>query len=168
MPAKFPHSDQPDPVLFDGYTMDAVDEQIVACLREDGRMSNLELAQRTGVSEKNVRQRLRRLEELKIARVALMLDLRADGFEFIAPVGIKVKGRAPHEVGADIAKIPAVSIVILATGAHDLEIQVLATSLEELDALLNETISAIPGVEQVTPALSTRISKHEYQWVPFS
>lgn len=145
-----------------------VDEQIIALLRADGLMSNLELARQTGVSERGIGRRLRRLEEEKLAKVVLMLDLAADGYDFLAAVGIKVRGRSPRDVGDDIARIEQVQIVILVAGAYDLEIQILSKSLDELTGLLNDQIANIEGVMTVAPSLATRISKHEYQWVPFT
>jgi len=43
--------------------LDALDKKIFELLAENGRMSNLELAGHVGVSEKTVRQRIRRLIE---------------------------------------------------------------------------------------------------------
>ena len=76
----------------------ATDEKIIALLREDGQMANLELARQIGISERSVGRHMRRLEEEKLARVVLMLDLEADGYELLAAVGIKVKGRPPQDV----------------------------------------------------------------------
>lgn len=145
-----------------------IDEQIIALLRADGLMSNLELARRIGVSERSVARHLRRLDEEKLAKVVLMLDLAADGYDFLAAVGIKVKGRPPEDVADDIALIEEVQIVILVAGEYDLEIQVLARSLGELTAVLEDRIGRIEGVMAMAPGIATRISKHEYQWVPFT
>lgn len=146
----------------------AVDEKIIALLREDGQMSNLDIARHIGISERSVGRHMRRLEEEKLARVVLMLDIAADGYEFLAAVGIKVKGRLPEEVADDIAQIEQVQIVILVAGAYDLEIQVLARSMAELTEVLEDRIAMVEGVKAVTPSLATRIAKHEYQWVPFT
>lgn len=146
----------------------ATDERIIALLREDGQMSNLEIARQIGISERSVGRHMRRLEEEKLARVVLMLDLAADGYEFLAAVGIKVKGRLPEDVADDIAQIEQVQIVILVAGSYDLEIQVLARSMAELTGVLQDRIAMVEGVKTVAPSLATRISKHEYQWVPFT
>ncbi len=146
----------------------ATDEKIIALLREDGQMANLELARQIGISERSVGRHMRRLEEEKLARVVLMLDLEADGYELLAAVGIKVKGRPPQDVADDIALIEQVQIVILVAGAYDLEIQVLARTMAELTHVLEDRIAGVEGVKAVAPSLATRISKHEYQWVPFT
>lgn len=145
-----------------------VDEQIVALLRSDGLMSNLELARRLGISERSVARHMKRLDEEDLARVVMMLDLAADGYEFLCAVGIKVQGRSPEEVASDLALVDAVQIVILVAGEFDLEIQVLARSLRELTAVLDQRIARIEGVQAVVPSLATDIAKHEYQWVPFT
>ncbi|BBC79108.1 MAG: Lrp/AsnC family transcriptional regulator [Acetobacter orientalis] len=48
--------------------LDAVDLRIVAELQEDGRMTNVELARRVGISAPPCLRRVRRLEELGVVR----------------------------------------------------------------------------------------------------
>ncbi|NHO29473.1 winged helix-turn-helix transcriptional regulator [Acetobacter farinalis] len=48
--------------------LDAVDLRIVAELQEDGRMTNVELARRVGISAPPCLRRVRRLEELGVLR----------------------------------------------------------------------------------------------------
>lgn len=86
----------------------------------------------------------------------------------LAAVGIKVKGRAPREVGTDIARIEQVRVVTLTVGAYDLELQVLARNLDELTGLLNEQIARIDGVLTVVPSLARQILKHEYDGMSFA
>ena len=45
---------------------------------------------------------------------------------------------------------------------------VLARSMAELTGVLQDRIAMVEGVKTVAPSLATRISKHEYQWVPFT
>lgn len=46
--------------------LDAIDRQIVAELQRDGRMTNVELARRTGISAPPCLRRVRRLEEVGV------------------------------------------------------------------------------------------------------
>jgi Lrp/AsnC family transcriptional regulator, regulator for asnA, asnC and gidA len=151
----------PAPVL------DRVDECIIANLRRDGRMSNRDLARAAGVNEATIRARVRRLETSAAMRVVAMVDLQAAGFDFVAPVGIQVRGRAVAEVGAELEKIPQVMTVAVVIGPQDLEIQVVARDLAELANTLTEVIAKIPGVGRITPGLALQILKYESTWVPF-
>ncbi|OYW08502.1 MAG: AsnC family transcriptional regulator, partial [Rhodospirillales bacterium 12-71-4] len=55
-------TDQPDPDI------DDVDRQILAELQADGRMTNVELARRVGLSAPPCLRRVRRLEEQGVIR----------------------------------------------------------------------------------------------------
>lgn len=155
----------PSPVPANGF--DEYDEAIIAHLRRDGRMSNRDLAGLVGLNEATVRTRIRRLEAGNSMRVVAVVDLVAMGFKFIAPVGIQVKGRPAEDVGADLAKLEQVVTVSAAIGLQDLEIQLVAREMEELDELLTQTIPAIPGVARVEGCLAMHIAKYESPWVPF-
>ncbi|WP_238475200.1 Lrp/AsnC family transcriptional regulator [Sphingomonas cavernae] len=148
------------------YRTDEVDEQIIAALRKNGRVANRDLARDMGVNEATVRTRLRRLEDANMLRVVAMRDLAAMGFEYLAPVGVQVKGRSVADVGADIAKIERVITVNVAIGTHDLEVQVVAESLDEMQHLLTSVIAKIEGVERLFPSLALRVFKYNPEWAP--
>jgi Lrp/AsnC family transcriptional regulator for asnA, asnC and gidA len=147
--------------------LDRVDDCIIEHMRRDGRISNRDLARAAGVNEATVRARIRRLEASEMMRVVAMVDLQAAGFNFVAPVGIQVRGRAVSEVGADLADIPQVMTVAVVIGPQDLEVQVVARDLAELATTLTEKIAKIEGVGRITPGLALQILKYESTWVPF-
>ncbi|TDG16220.1 Lrp/AsnC family transcriptional regulator [Paracraurococcus ruber] len=73
-------------------SLDEVDRQILAELQADGRMTNVELARRVGLSAPPCLRRVRRLEEERIIRgYNADLDPVALGFEitFFALVGLE-------------------------------------------------------------------------------
>ncbi len=147
--------------------LDRVDDCIIANLRRDGRMSNRDLARAAGVNEATIRARIRRLETTEAIRVVAMVDLLAAGFNFVAPVGIQVRGRPVAEVGVELAKIAQVLTVAVVIGPQDLEVQVVARDLPELANTLTELIAKTPGVGRITPGLALQILKYESTWVPF-
>ena len=149
-------------------TIDDLDERIIAALREDGRISNRDLARNLNVNEATIRSRIRRLEESKTMRLVAMVDLSVAGYEFVAAVGVQVRGRAAAEVARDIAQIPDVLTVIIAIGTQDIEIQVAARNLDALSDTLTNVVANVRGVARLTPGLAMRILKYDSQWVPFS
>jgi len=148
------------------YRVDEVDDQIIAALRKNGRIANRDLARDMDVNEATVRTRLRRLEEANMVRVVAIRDLAALGFEYLSPVGVQVKGRSAAAVGADIAKLERVITVNVAIGTHDLEIQVVAQSLDEMQNLLTNVIAKIEGVERLFPSLALKVFKYNPEWAP--
>ncbi|OJV28928.1 MULTISPECIES: Lrp/AsnC family transcriptional regulator [unclassified Sphingomonas] len=148
------------------YDTDEMDERIIAALRQNGRIANRDLARDLGVNEATVRTRLRRLEDADMLRVVAMRDLSAMGFEYLAPVGVQVKGRSAAAVGEDLARIERVITVNVAIGTHDLEIQVVATSLSEMQELLTEVIAKVDGVARLFPSLALKVLKYNPEWAP--
>lgn len=146
--------------------LDDVDEQIIAALRKNGRIANRDIAREMGLNEATVRTRLRRLEDASMVRVVAMRDLSAMGFGYLAPVGVQVKGRSAGDVGAEIAELERVITVNVAIGTHDLEIQVVAETLEEMQHLLTGVIAKIDGVERLFPSLALKVFKYNPEWAP--
>jgi len=58
----------PDAVPRDSSELDSIDRRIVAELQEDGRITNVELARRVGISAPPCLRRVRRLEEMGVIR----------------------------------------------------------------------------------------------------
>ncbi|MFQ3623483.1 MAG: Lrp/AsnC family transcriptional regulator, partial [Acetobacteraceae bacterium] len=72
--------------------LDAIDRRILAELQEDGRMTNVELSRRAGISAPPCLRRVRRLEEAGVIRgYHAELDPAPLGFEvtFFALVGLE-------------------------------------------------------------------------------
>lgn len=147
--------------------LDDYDERIIDLLRADGRMSSRDVAARIDLSEATVRARIRRLEQAGVMRVVARLDLAAVGYPFSALVGLKIKGRTIDEVSADLLKLPDVISVLSVIGRNDLEIQVIASSMDDLDVMLNEVIRRIEGVAAVESALALKVHKYIQPWGKF-
>src|SRR5487761_1816090 len=84
--------------------MDAVDHHIIAELQRDGRLSNVELAERVGLSPAPCLRRVRRLESEGVIRgYVARIDPRAVGrsFEVLVNVDLTRKDRATFEAFED-------------------------------------------------------------------
>ena len=111
--------------------LDALDKKIFELLAENGRMSNLELAGHVGVSEKTVRQRIRRLIERDGMRIGATLDQDAAPSRLI--VLVRAESGQRFAVADRLAALPEVDEVHLTTGAY--ELIVLASFDSDSDAL---------------------------------
>jgi len=147
--------------------IDRSDEAILALLREDGRMSFREMSARLDLSETTIRSRIRRLEQSGIMRVVARVDLKLTGFPFTALVGLKIRGRAVEDVGADLAGISEVISILAVIGRSDLEIQIIAKTLEQLDELIYGLIARIEGIASIESAIASKVRKYEQPWGQF-
>ncbi len=142
-------------------TIDPIDEGLLRLLRENARRSTTELGRRLGVSRTTVQSRLERLERrgvvagytVRLGRDAARAMIRAHILLTVAP---KVARRAE----AALARIPQITALHSVSGIHDLIAVVEATSVEEMDRLIDE-IGALEGIERTVTSiiLSTRLDR---------
>ncbi|PZU00303.1 MAG: Lrp/AsnC family transcriptional regulator [Brevundimonas sp.] len=150
----------------DQLVLDEIDERIIAVLRRNSRASYSEVARTIGANEATVRSRTRRLEDERVLRLIALRDLRAMGFEALAAVGVEVKGRSALDVGQDLARHEQITTVNVTVGFYDLEIQVIARDLKELETMLTTVVAKTPGVARVYPALALNVLKYNPEWAP--
>ncbi|SIS48231.1 Lrp/AsnC family transcriptional regulator [Insolitispirillum peregrinum] len=127
-------------------SMDALDEKLITLLRHDGRRSISDIAIDLDVSRATVRARIERLEKAGII-IGYTVILRADTVE--APVRgimlIEVEGHASDRVVKALSGFPEVLEIHTTNGRWDLIVELSATSLPELDAILRR-IRLISGI----------------------
>jgi len=75
--------------------LDAIDCRIIAALQADGRLSNVDLAQRVGLSPSPCLRRVNRLErEGYVEAYRAMLGRKRIGLGLTVFVGVKIEGHA--------------------------------------------------------------------------
>jgi Lrp/AsnC family transcriptional regulator, regulator for asnA, asnC and gidA len=130
-------------------------------------MAIRDLAARVDLNEATVRARIRRLEQSGTMRIVARLDLGSTGFPFTALVGVKIRGRDLEAVCDDLLALPQVISVLSVIGRNDLEIQVIARTMDELNQQLTETIPAIDGIVALESALAMKVHKYIQPWGRF-
>jgi DNA-binding Lrp family transcriptional regulator len=126
--------------------LDRIDHKILAELQDQGRMTNVELARRVGISAPPCLRRLRALEESGFIRgYHAELDAEALGFEvaFFALVGLDSQAETvlqgfEREVGA----WPEVRECHMARGPHDFVLRLVARNTAHENALTQKLTSA--------------------------
>jgi DNA-binding Lrp family transcriptional regulator len=139
----------------------ASDAALIALLRENGRASVADLARRLGVSRTTVQSRIAKLEKTGaiLGYTVRVADERERG---LVRAHMMVTLSPKHSAGVEAAlrKVPEVRALYSVSGAFDLIVVVAASSVAELDRLIDR-IGAFDGVERTTSAvvLSTRIDR---------
>jgi len=147
--------------------LDALDQAIIALLRQDGRMPYRAIARELAIAENTVRSRVRRMEESDTLRLVAVTDIEAAGYGMLLAIGVQVEGRPPEAVAREIATIPEVFSVNVVVGAQDIEILVVAEDPASLNELITGKLGAVPGVRHLNPALALEVLKNQPDWVPF-
>ena len=144
--------------------LDKLDCRLIRLLQIDGRMSNIAIAQKLGISEYTVRNRIKRLREnetIKIVAVANPIDL---GFEIAGNLKIKIDLKKADQVLENLKKIDSLIWVALTTGGTDIDVDFIARSFKEFKELIFERISGIDGVLSMETSLMVDLAKDTHNW----
>lgn len=149
-----------------GASLDDLDTGIIDILRENGRATNLEIAERLGVTAATVSSRIKRLEENRAMKVVAVSDFAAHGFELLLAVGVKVTGRDVDAVAAELAALPEVFSINMVTGRFDMELLVAMKSFDEIAVFLADHVAHIEGISDLDAGVVYDVVKFEFNVAP--
>ena len=134
--------------------IDAVNERILRELQRDGRISNLDLADRVGLSPSAC---LRRVQELErsgvIASYRAVLSAEARGIGFVAFVGVGLNEHnktAQERFERAMARAPEVVECHNITGTIEYMLRVECADLAAYKAFHTEVLGTVPHVNSIT------------------
>ncbi|MGB0410475.1 MAG: Lrp/AsnC family transcriptional regulator [Pikeienuella sp.] len=150
--------------------IDAIDRKILAELQADGRMTNVELSKRLGISAPPCLRRVRALEELGLIRgYHAQVDPRELGFEVMvfAMVGLSSQAESDLVAFEEMARSwPLVRECHMLNGEIDFLLKCVAPDLSSFQSFLTGHLTAAPNVASVKTSLVIRGAKQE-PGVPF-
>ena len=145
-------------------SLDEVDRQILAELQADGRMTNVELARRVGLSAPPCLRRVRRLEEDRIIRgYHADLDPVALGYQitFFALVGLESQKETVLQSFEQMVRAwPEVRECHMIRGGGDFLLRLVARDTAHENALTSR-LTAVGEVARVQTLQTIRTSKDE-------
>lgn len=152
------------------FKLDVVDRKILAELQEDGRMTNVELAGRVGISAPPCLRRVRALEENGyINGYHANVDARGLGFEVqvFAMVGLHSQAEADLSAFEDQCRNwPLVRECHMLNGEIDFILKCVAPDLSSFQGFLTGSLTAAENVASVKTSLVIRGAK-DAPGVPF-
>ena len=153
-----------------GARLDEIDRKILAELQADGRMTNVELARRVGISAPPCLRRVRTLEEQGyILGYHARVNARELGFEVqvFAMVGLQKQAEADLAAFEERCRgWPLVRECHMLNGEVDFILKCVAPDLRSFQTFLTEELTAAPNVASVKTSLVIRCAKDE-PGVPF-
>jgi DNA-binding Lrp family transcriptional regulator len=142
--------------------LDAIDWHILAELQADGRITNVELARRVGISAPPCLRRVRALEEAGyIKGYRGLLDEKLLGFEVAVFAMVHLSSQAETDLVAFeqfVRKQPLVRECWMLSGEIDFILKCVAPDLKTFQAFVTELTGA-PHVRNVKTSLVLRMSK---------
>lgn len=145
--------------------LDAIDWKILKELQDNGRMTNVELSRRVGISAPPCLRRVKRLEDSGIIHgYRALLDTRQLGFDVVAFCLIGLHHQSDAELKAFAEKTrgwPIVRAAWMVSGESDFMLHCVAGDLASFQSFVIEELTSAPNVDTVRTALTIRQVKDE-------
>jgi len=148
------------------HKVDSVDLKILTELQANGRITNVELAERANITAPPCLRRVRALEKAGFVRgYHADLDAKALGYELTAFAFVGLSSQAEADLKAfeeQVRAWPLVRECYMLSGEIDFVLKCVAHDLSEFQLFVTEQLTAAKSVASVKTALSIRTSK----WQP--
>ena len=145
--------------------LDATDWRILKELQADGRMTNIALATRIGLSAPPCLRRVRALEEAGLIHgYTALVDEEALGFALTAFVMVRLHNQAEADLRAFENRVlawPLVRDAHMLSGESDYMLKCVARDLTSFQSFVLDELTAAPNVASVKTYLTIRRAKRE-------
>jgi Lrp/AsnC family transcriptional regulator, leucine-responsive regulatory protein len=144
--------------------LDQTERAILRLLQQDGRLSNVALAECIGLSESPCYRRVRQLEQAGVIRgYAAVVDQRRLGLDVTAFVLVTMEKQPDAATQAFLAAVEAEEHIVecyATSGSHDYLMKVVARTIDHFSELCMQRILKFPGVMHVESSFSLKEVKH--------
>lgn len=145
--------------------LDRIDRKILHDLQENGRMTNVELAERAGISAPPCLRRVRALEEAGVIK-GYHADIDSNSLGFgvtvFAQVGLSNQAETDLKKFEDLVRgWPLVRECYLVSGEADYVLKIVAEDWDAYQKFLTSHLTTAPNVSHIKSALGIRVAKHK-------
>jgi DNA-binding Lrp family transcriptional regulator len=145
------------------HSLDQIDRAILDNLQADGRMTNVDLAHRVGLTAPPCLRRVRALEDAGIIRgYHADVSPHALGWPVTVFAMVSLKSQAEADLRAfeeHVAALPEVRECHMLNGEIDFILKIVARDLPSFQAFLTTHLTSARNVESVKTSLTIRASK---------
>jgi DNA-binding Lrp family transcriptional regulator len=145
--------------------LDRIDRRILHDLQADGRMTNVDLARRAGISAPPCLRRVRALEKAGLIKgYHAEVNAEALGFAVTVFAQVGLSSQAEPDLKAFealMASYPEVRECHMLAGEADFLLRIVSTDWDAYQRFLTTKLTAAPNVSHVKSALAIRTSKSE-------
>lgn len=144
--------------------LDVIDRKILGALQDNGRLSNVELAERVGLSPSPCLRRVRMLEDAgMITRYVALLDQKAVGLPVSVFISIKLERQQEDDLDsfeAEVRKYPEVLECYLMTGTRDYLLRVATRDLAAYERFLKTKLTRVENVASIESSFALKQVKY--------
>ena len=146
-------------------SLDSIDRRLLSELQAEGRITNVELAQRVGLTAPPCLRRVRALEESGVIK-GYHADLEASklGFAITVFAMVSLRSQAEEDLRAfeaHVKTLPEVRECHMLNGEIDFILKIVSQDLQSFQELLTSKLTPAPNVASVKTSLTIRTAKHE-------
>ena len=146
-------------------TLDSIDRRLLAELQAEGRVTNVDLARRVGLTAPPCLRRVRSLEEDGVIKgYHADLDASRLGFTITVFAMVSLKSQAEEDLRAfenHIKALPEVRECHMLNGEIDFILKIVSKDLQSFQEFLTSKLTPAPNVASVKTSLTIRTAKHE-------
>ncbi|HEU0044680.1 Lrp/AsnC family transcriptional regulator [Sphingomonas sp.] len=144
-------------------TLDKTDRHILSLLQTEGRMTNVDLAERVGLTAPPCLRRVRALEEAgAILGYHAQLNPAKLGYSLRVFAMVSLRSQAEQDLAAferHVAAIPEVRECHMLNGEIDFILKIVANDLSAFQTILMTQLTSAPNVASVKTSLTIRTAK---------
>ncbi|MCX7283163.1 MAG: Lrp/AsnC family transcriptional regulator [Novosphingobium sp.] len=144
-------------------TLDGIDRRLLAELQAEGRVTNVELAQRVGLTAPPCLRRVRALEDAGVIRgYHADLDSSKLGFAITVFALVSLKSQAEQslrEFEDHMRTLPEVRECHMLNGEIDFILKIVSRDLQSFQEFLTSKLTPAPNVASVKTSLTIRTAK---------
>ena len=146
-------------------TLDSIDRRLLAELQAEGRVTNVDLARRVGLTAPPCLRRVRALEDDGVIRgYHAELDASKLGFTITVFAMVSLKSQAEEDLRAfenHIKALPEVRECHMLNGEIDFILKIVSKDLQSFQEFLTSKLTPAPNVASVKTSLTIRTAKNE-------
>jgi DNA-binding Lrp family transcriptional regulator len=146
-------------------TLDTIDRRLLAELQNEGRVTNVDLAGRVGLTAPPCLRRVRALEEAGVIRgYHADLDASKLGFAITVFAMVSLRSQAEEDLRAfeeHIRTLPEVRECHMLNGEIDFILKIVSKDLQSFQEFLTSKLTPAPNVVSVKTSLTIRTAKHQ-------
>ena len=145
--------------------LDELDQQLIALLALDARVSNRKIATELGVTEGTVRGRIKRLQQDGLIAFTAITGLQMAEKSRLAFISVQADVEKVRAVARQIGELPLINAVMITMGQFNILAMCLFDELDSLVDLASDHILALSGVHHVETSIAVKTVKYDARMV---
>ncbi len=144
--------------------LDDLDKRLVGMLQESAQQTNVDLADKLGVSEATVRRRINALVADEFVKIVAVADPLKIGYPVVAIIALRCQPSQLDEVERSLNQLDEFRFIGMTLGTYDFVAEAWFESLADLTVFITQRLSSVPGIQRIETAHVMKMVRYQYDW----